>query len=166
MFLSLCKNVEHDWQPQEPELRDRDYIMSDLNRWIIVSMTKLTILTHSFTPPPSLSNEQTKGLHHVWSEQVNNHLPDQIHYHHKFTLLLLISFSRKTLSDNIVFWTDTSRSFGQKLNSLCLGRPGISILCFYQICISTLDINSSNFGKLARRFSNYNRYIHYILADE
>lgn len=31
---SLCKNVEHDWQPQEPELRDRDYIMSDLTRYI------------------------------------------------------------------------------------------------------------------------------------
>ena len=33
MFFFLCKNVEHDWQPQEPELRDRDYIMSDLNRF-------------------------------------------------------------------------------------------------------------------------------------
>ena len=29
----LFKNVECDWQPQEPELRDRDYIMADLNRW-------------------------------------------------------------------------------------------------------------------------------------
>jgi len=31
---SVCDNVARDWEPQEPELRDRDYIMNDLNRFI------------------------------------------------------------------------------------------------------------------------------------
>eukprot|EP00092_Neocalanus_flemingeri_P000521 GFUD01000553.1.p1 GENE.GFUD01000553.1~~GFUD01000553.1.p1 ORF type:complete len:1415 (-),score=480.00 GFUD01000553.1:1102-5346(-) len=31
---SVCEHVARDWEPQEPELRDRDYIMNDLNRYI------------------------------------------------------------------------------------------------------------------------------------
>jgi len=31
---SVCDHVARDWEPQEPELRDRDYIMNDLNRYI------------------------------------------------------------------------------------------------------------------------------------
>ena len=81
MFFSLCKNVEHDWQPQEPELRDRDYIMSDLNRCELVSMTE------SFTPPPSpsidITLEQHLGLHHVRPKKVEQSpVHDKIHHPH------------------------------------------------------------------------------------
>jgi len=31
---SVCDHVARDWEPQEPELRDRDYIMNDMNRYI------------------------------------------------------------------------------------------------------------------------------------
>jgi len=31
---SVCEMVARDWEPQEPELRDRDYIINDLNRYI------------------------------------------------------------------------------------------------------------------------------------
>jgi len=31
---SVCEHVARDWEPQEPELKDRDYIMNDLNRYI------------------------------------------------------------------------------------------------------------------------------------
>jgi len=31
---SVCDAISKDWEPQEPELRDRDFIVSDLNRYI------------------------------------------------------------------------------------------------------------------------------------
>ena len=31
---SVCEHVAMDWESQEPELGDRDYIMNDLNRYI------------------------------------------------------------------------------------------------------------------------------------
>jgi len=31
---NLCRKTEQDWQPQEAELRDRDYIVTDLSRYI------------------------------------------------------------------------------------------------------------------------------------
>ena len=54
----LCKNVECDWQPQEPELRDRDYIMADLNRW---TSTSPLLFRHFYPIPLSADTSRSFG---------------------------------------------------------------------------------------------------------